>query len=343
LSAIGDCILTLPLLNALRDVFPSAYLAWVVEPLAAPLLEGHPALDALIVAKRHWLKSPREVMRLRSELREHRFEWSLDPQSLTKSAVAAWISGARRRIGLGGRHGRELSRALHTEAAVPQRPHVVDRSLELLKPLGVEPAEVRFDCPEYAAAASKMHCYLAQSALDRFALINVGATWPSKLWPPERFGSVARRLGTAFSLPSLIVWAGENERRAAKACADASCGHAVVAPATSLTELASLARRADLFLSADTGPLHLAAAVGTPCVGLYGPTRREVCGPYGPRHIAVQKYYQEGTCRQRRKAENKAMRAITVEDAFQACQRTLIAGMTSKSLHSAPITTRRAA
>jgi ADP-heptose:LPS heptosyltransferase len=331
------------LLCALRDAFPNAYLGWVVESSPASLLRGHPALDTLIVVQRSWFKSPSQVLRLRQEFRKHRFEWSLDPQSLTKSAALAWLAGARRRIGFGGEHGRELSPFLNTDRVVPERTHLVDRSLELLKALDVEPEALRFDCPDYPESSRKTTRYLAQYSLNRFALINVGGTWGSKLWPPERFGAVARHLGTTFSLPSLILWAGEAERRAAKACADASLGHAIVAPQTSLTEVASLARRASLFLSADTGPLHLAAAVGTPCVGLYGPTRPEASGPYGRQHIAVQKYYQDGSCRERRNAENTAMRAITVEDTLAACRRVLIARMASGAGDAPPSVQRRAA
>jgi ADP-heptose:LPS heptosyltransferase len=96
-------------------------------------------------------------------------------------------------------------------------------------------------------------------------------------------------------------------------------GNAVLAPDTKLVELAALARRAALFIGPDTGPLHLAAAVGTPCVGLYGPTRIERCGPYGKNHIALQAYYQGGTRRQRRRADNLAMQAIDVAHVCRAC------------------------
>jgi ADP-heptose:LPS heptosyltransferase len=205
--------------------------------------------------------------------------------------------------------------------------------LDVLKALHVEPTAARFDLPEYPASAKKVDDYLHQSSLDgQFALINMGASWPSRLWPADRFGAVARRLGTRFSVPSVVVWAGESERRRANRCAAASQGHAIVAPQTSLTELASLARRATLFLSADTGPLHLAAAVGLPCVGLYGPTRPECSGPHGPQHVSLQEYYQDGTCRERRKAENTAMRAISVDDAFNACKRVLIAQLVSGAI-----------
>lgn len=324
LSAIGDCILTVPVLNALRDHFPNAFLSWVVESTTAPLLEGHAALDQLVVAQRDWLKRPSETWSLREQLRELDFDISIDPQSLTKSSVLAWLSGAPQRIGFAGEDGREMSRWLNNELVARSKPHMVDRSLELLQPLGIERTSARFDLPPYEDAERKMATYLQSGTLHSgFAILNMGAGWPSKLWPGERYGEVANFLGKSCSLPSLIIWAGEEERARAEICARRAGGHAVVAPTTSLTELASLIRRSTLFVGSDTGPLHLAAALGITCVGLYGPTQPEICGPYGVGHTALQQVYHAGGHRQRRSAENEAMRAISAKDVCGACWATL--------------------
>jgi ADP-heptose:LPS heptosyltransferase len=156
-----------------------------------------------------------------------------------------------------------------------------------------------------------------------FALVNPGAGWPSKLWPAERYAAVTRHLGHACSLPSLVVWAGPQERDWAEQIVAGSEGHARMAPNTTLTELAALTRRARLFVGSDTGPLHLAAAVGTPCVGLYGPMPAERNGPYGPGHVALQKMLFNGTSRQRRNAPGTLMEAIEVEHVCDACDRIL--------------------
>ncbi len=320
LSAIGDCILTVPVLNALRDHFPNAFLSWVVESTTAPLLEGHAALDQLIVAQRDWLKRPAETWSLRKRLRALDFDVTIDPQSLTKSSMLAWLSGAPQRIGFAGEDGREMSRWLNNERVARTQPHMVDRSLELLQPLGIKRTSPRFDLPRYADAEQKMSAYLQSGSLHQeFAILNMGAGWPSKLWPGERYGEVAHFLGKSYSLPSLIIWAGEEERARAELCADRAAGHAVVAPTTSLTELASLIRRSTLFVGSDTGPLHLAAGLATPCVGMYGPTLPEICGPYGEGHMALQQVYHSGGHRQRRAAENEAMRAISAKDVCDAC------------------------
>jgi lipopolysaccharide heptosyltransferase I len=334
LSAIGDCILTVPVLAALREHLPRAFIAWAVERPAAPLLDGHAALNELIVLPRGWLKSPTWVWQLRRRLRREQFDVVVDPQSLTKSALVGWLSGARQRIGFDGPDGRELSKRLNNQLVPRTASHVVDRSLQLLKPLGIKTPEPRFDLPEYGPAVERVVAnILHQHNLHRFAILNVGAGWPSKIWPAQRYAAVADHLGSTHGLSSLVVWAGEQEHDRAREVAATCPDHAIVAPTTSLTELATLLRCAALFVGSDTGPLHLAAAVGTPCIGLYGPTLPAVCGPYGSAHVAIQKYHQDGSCRERRKADNHAMQAISSADVCSACDQALAA---NRGPHEAP-------
>ena len=132
-----------------------------------------------------------------------------------------------------------------------------------------------------------------------------------------------RRLGRARRLKSLVVWAGPQERGWADEIASASDGWAIAAPPTSLGELAAITRLACLFVASDTGPLHLAVAVGTPSVGLFGPMPAERNGPYGPRHVAIQRACVSGTSRQRRTAGPESMEAISVEDVYVACEQVL--------------------
>ena len=131
LSAIGDCILTTPIACALRDHFPTAFLAWVLEPAAASLLQGHAAVDEFIVVRKGWLRSPSTVWDVRSRLRRLQFDTVIDPQSLTKSAVLGRLSGARCRMGLAAPQGRELSLLLNNRRVATRAEHVVERQLEL--------------------------------------------------------------------------------------------------------------------------------------------------------------------------------------------------------------------
>lgn len=325
MSAIGDTILTTPVACRLRDRFPGAYLAWVVEEKSARFVVGHPALDETIVLPRGWFVSPAAVAALRAKLRPMRFDAAIDCQSVTKSALACWASGAPLRIGCRGRYGAELSPWLNTRLVEPRRPHLTDRSLELLGPLGVAPSsrpyeEVRWDLARSPGAERAVAGWAPRNA---FVVVNPGATWDSKLWEMDRFGRVAAEIGRRRGVRSVVVWAGERERRWAGTIAESSDGWAEVAPATTLPELAALLREARLMLSADTGPMHLAVAVGCPTVGLFGATHPEACGPYGPPHEAVLKRFHAGGRAARRRADNSAMREITIDDAVAACQRVL--------------------
>jgi len=320
LSAIGDVLHGLPVLCVLREALPQAFLAWVVEGRTADLLKGHRALDELVRVKRGWLKSPSSVLALRRQLRTLSVDVAIDLQGLTKSAVAARLSGARRRIGFDGRDGRELSRWLNNELVTPTSSHVIDRNLELLSPLGVVRPSVRFDLNDTAVDAATSERMIRTAGLgDRFALLNPGAGWVSKLWPPDRFARVAAELGRTRGLGSLVVWAGDQERSWAEVIVAGSHGWATLAPPTTLCELAAIARRATVCVASDTGPLHLAAAVGAPCVGLFGPMPAERNGPYGPQHVAVQRMCLSGTSRERRTAGPESMEAITVDDVLAAC------------------------
>ena len=311
---------------ALRDHLPNAHITWVVETPTNQLLEGHDAIDELLVVPRGYLKQPRIVFGLRRRLRQIGCDVALDPQSLTKSAILGYLAGVPRRIGLTRPLGRELAPILNTELVSPGKPHLVDRSLGLLQTLGVESPGVRFSLPKDTAADATIDQFLRHAHLGcDFAVINPGAGWPSKQWQPKKFGAVARYLGQDYQVPSVVAWAGPTELKMAETIVNRSGGHAVLAPRTTLRELVSLLKRSLFYLGGDTGPMHLAAAVDTPCVALFGPTLPENCGPYGidgitgKQHVTVQAFYQETE----RKTNDAAMKAIEIEMVTAACDRML--------------------
>ena len=160
---------------------------------------------------------------------------------------------------------------------------------------------------------------------EQLAILNPGAGWPCKLWPVERYGQVAVHLGRERGMRSLVVWAGPSERAMAETIVADGAGYAVLAPATTMRELASLCRRAVLFIGSDTGPLHLAVAVGTPSISLHGPTRAEWTGAYGAGNRRIQGTCTTGTgpAKSRRQADNRAMQAITVDQVIAACDELL--------------------
>jgi ADP-heptose:LPS heptosyltransferase len=233
-------------------------------------------------------------------------------------------------VGCKGKYGAELSPWLNNRLVRPRSRHLTDRSLELLSALGIEHHErsaVDWRLPRDVAAEKRVEGWvgakLGAGGAAGYAVLNPGATWDSKLWDMQRFGAVAARLGEKHGLRSLAVWAGARERGWAEQIVGASSGWASLAEPTSLHELAALLRQARLMLSADTGPMHLAVAVGAPTVGLHGVTNPEDCGPYGEPHAGVIKQRFEGSRRQRRTASNSAMLQITIDDAVQACETVL--------------------
>ncbi len=325
LSHIGDCVLTLPLVCAIKDQLPNVHIAWVVEPPSDQLLADHRAIDEVVVVPRGWLKRPRDIRAVRRRIRELNVDLCIDPQSLTKSAAAAWFSGAAKRIGLERPDGRELAPALNNYLVGSAGRHLVNRTLGLLVELGITQTQPCFDLPVYEAADLEIEAFTINAHLGcEFIVINPGAGWPSKRWGPARYGQVARHLGQHYQIPSVVAYAGPRERDDAETVVKRSGGHAIMAPPTNLRELASLLRRSLFYLGGDTGPTHLAAALGKPCVALFGPTHPADCGPCGKQHIAVQAVHDQRRGKARRH-DTTAIQAIEPKFVIDACERMLSA------------------
>ncbi|HEU5323208.1 MAG TPA: lipopolysaccharide heptosyltransferase I [Methylomirabilota bacterium] len=305
LSSLGDVVHALPVAAALRAARPHARLTWVAERREAAVLHGHPALDEVVaVDTRRWRRArrPREVAAavremaaLRAGLRG-RFDVALDLQGLLKSGLLAAATGAPLRIGFAAARCREPLSALLTNRRVTPPAtarHAVDHCLALLEPLGVSPGRVEFHVPRAPAAEARMEEFFAAAGLKprtRVVVLNPGAGHPAKRWPVERFRELGGRLVQEVGASVLVAW-GPGERAAALAIAgDAGPGGPgpVLAPPTGLDDLVALLARASVVVAGDTGPLHVAAALGVPCVGLYGPTAAARNGPYGPGHHALQ-------------------------------------------------------
>lgn len=336
LSAIGDCIHTIPLAVKIKELWPESKLTWLVGCAASQLLETHSAVDELIKVERHWVKNRKLWASLRTELRQRKFDIAFDPQGLIKSSLLAWLSGAPIRVGFDYSQARELAPLLVNRRVSRTQRHMVDTYLELLSAwTTVKPGQAKFNMPVYRAAAERVPGLLKAAGLaenEDYVCVTPGAGWPTKIWPTDRFAQVTRHLREQQQLRSMIVWAGEGERLMANAIAEQSHGAACVSPPTNLTELAEIARRAKLFIGADTGPVHLAAALGTACVGLYGPTWSDEVGPYGvsgtyqvatSKHIAIQSPHLPGGRRSMRRGTDAAMRSIEIEEVTVACDRLL--------------------
>jgi heptosyltransferase-1 len=321
LSALGDVIHALPVAHALRRRFPDAHLAWIVEARESALLESHPDLDSVIpVDTRKWrtlLRSPASAKEVGAKLssltrriRESRFDVAIDLQGLIKSGILTALTGAPFRIGFGWRCCRESLNACFTNLRVVphlSRVHVVDQYLCLLEPLGVRDGRAVFHVQSSPEAERRIEKFFAQQGIkprDRVVALNLGAGRPEKRWPLSHFRALAERLSVEVGVRILLLW-GPGEEALAREIVDDVAVPPILGPPTSLPELAALLRRCALMVGSDTGPLHLAAALGTPALGLYGPTSCRRNGPYGLRGRALQS--PDGT-----------MTAIQPEMAFQA-------------------------
>ena len=301
-SAIGDVLHTLPSLWSLRAHFPEAHITWLVEESAADLLIGHPAVNRVLVAHRKtWLADLRAARVARAlsgfadfvrELRGTRYDLVIDFQGLLKSALWVLLAKGVRKAGF----GRGMEHAEHSYLVLNERvpavdmdQHAIDRSLLLLKALGVPTVEVRYALPVSAQHEAEAEALLKACDVgpkDRIVAINPMARWPTKLWEADSFAALADRLeGEGFrvvftgggedgpALDDIGRFMRERQRR--------------VDGKTSLKTLAALYRRTQVVVTTDSGPMHLAAAVGTSVVALFGPTAPWRTGPYGPTHIVL--------------------------------------------------------
>lgn len=337
LSALGDCLHTLPLVDALRTAFPEAVIGWAIGEGVAPLLRDHPQVDSFHVlprdrgtSRRVWM---RRVARFRTDLRQGAWDVALDVHGLTKSGVVTRMSGAPRRIGLGGRESRELNRFFLTERAeLPATPwHVVERNLSVLRALGVEPptAPGPGRLPDYGEERQGLRSWTEARLGGRpFVAFQPGTTWATKIWPESSYVALARRMPERFDLDVVVLWGGKAEERAAQRIvgeADSPRVHA--APPTDLRELAALISLSSLAVGNDSGPIHLAAALGVPTVGIHGATDPARNGPWGAANRAVVTP-TELTCRPCwkktcRRGDLACLVLLPAEAVLEACARVL--------------------
>jgi lipopolysaccharide heptosyltransferase I len=315
MSALGDIVHALPVLSALHQAFPGVQVDWLTETAYNGILDFVEGVTTRLVVRPGYRRAL-QVMRSR------RYDAALDLQGLLKSAVAARLSGATRVVGFETRVLRERAAAwFYSEtASIEPDAHIVRKNLAILAALGVNAPAIQFPLRVPASAVAER---VAGEAPAGFALLNPGAAWPNKRWHPARFGEIAAQLRGRFGLPSYVLW-GPSEAALADAVVTASNGAALRAPQTTLGDVLALSQRAALLVSGDTGPLHLAAAIGTPIVGLYGPTWPERNGPWDSADEVVSQA-ASCVCHHKRACLTGRMciNDIQVSDVFAAVERRL--------------------
>lgn len=327
---MGDVLHAMPAVAALREAHPEWFIGWVVEPRWVALLKavsGETAPTRLVdkiylAATREWKQRPvskrtlAEIAQLRRELRGDGFDLCVDMQGSIRSAVIGWMAGARELVGPASpREG--PARWLYGKTVDVTATHVIEQGCELLSgAVGVQlrPAEVDFPLDETAERACDALLARLLPGSEPFALVAPTAGWGAKQWPAERFGAVAAELGRR-GYRTLVNAAGETDP-IARSVVEASGGYAAAA-AGDLPLLIALTRRARVVIAGDTGPLHLAAALGRPVVALFGPTDPARNGPYGTQ-ARVLRHGGERRDHRRLAEPEKELLAITVEEVVEA-------------------------
>lgn len=332
LSAIGDVIHTLPSLTALRKLYPDAHITWVVEEAAADIIKNHPHVDSVLISRRkNWIKylrkgefsrPLREMRAFLRELRQRPYDLVIDFHGLLKSAIIVLLSGGKRKLGYDSLQ--ELSGLFYNEK-IPEdmNKHAVDRYLDFPHYLGAP-----VDKPDFILPADSSAQVLVQSLLEKnyladkkFIAVNPVAYWETKLWDNEKFARLADLIKTKLDIE--VVFTGSERKPMEEIISRMSTKAVNLSGETSLPALAYLYREALMVITTDSGPMHLAAAVKTPVVALFGPTDPQRTGPYGQGHTIVRTDLPCSPCFLKKCSTKECMQSILPEQVLTVIEERL--------------------
>ena len=324
-SALGDIALALPALSALRKSFPDARITWFVRPEFAPLLRDHPYLDEIMIFDRKFLgkayynpKAFSALLSLIRKLRNAKFDAVFDLQGLFRTAALAWLSGCPKRFGMAD--AREMAGLFYTKS-VPQAPdssHVVDYYLSIIRAAGASQTPAEFMFPPTDSAADTVRSLLTANKVqpDNYLVLIPGSAHLSKCWPAERFAALADKVSEKFGLSIVAAATKAEEPIVEKIQSLASVAITNLAGRTNLAELVALLKSAKMVVSNDTGPGHIAAALGTPLVIMFGWSNPLRIIPYGRSQCAAGNIDGRG---QKIKSElpQHNVKAVTLDEVYQ--------------------------
>ena len=329
-SSLGDIVLALPALAALRSSFPDAKISWLIRPEFAPLLEGHPYLNEIIPFDRKYLAKAwhnpgafKSLLKLILKLRQGKFDVTLDFQGLLRTAILAWLSGCKSRYGPA--NARELAHLFYTHKIEYNSDcvHLVDFYLKIAKAAGAEFGAVKFELPVSQADAEAVKKLLTSCGVKsgQYVVFVPGSAQLDKCWPAERFAELAKRITAQSHLPIIAI--GTNSEKATVEKINDSADVTIInlAGRTSLKELVELLRGARLVVSNDTGPGHIAAALGVPLVMIYSWSNPARIAPYGRAECMIAREpYSRGLAIKSTDPKHSVTN-ITVDEVFEkACE-----------------------
>lgn len=325
-SSLGDIVLALPALSALRRNFPKARISWLIRPEFAPLLEEHPHLDEIILFDRKLLRKAWfhpgafcSLARLIRRLRRSKFDAVFDFQGLFRTAAIAWLSGCKSRFGMA--NAREGARFFYTHKVKQTQDciHLVDYYLKIIEAAEASDSRVEFVLPEDAGAADSARKLLREYNVgpDKYVVFVPGSTDPGKCWPVERFAALAKKITSRFELPIVATGTASEASFIERLSSLATVPVINMAGRTSLKGLTALLRAAKLVVSNDTGPGHIAAALGTPLVLMFSWSNPARIAPYGrPECMVAREPYGRGLDIKSTDPKH-SISTITVDEVFQ--------------------------
>ena len=320
LGSLGDIIHAAPAAAMLRGSFRGAPIDWLVDRRWMGLFAGCSDIREVIPIN---FGSARSIAATVRRMRSARYTCALDFQGLYKSALLAYLSGAARRIGFARGFTREHGATLfYTQSVTPLQGHIVDQNRALARAAGAGPETYQIVLPRTTISPGEMARRLFGDQSQEFFVVNPGGGWGSKCWPADRYGLLCRELSSRYSLRAVVNY-GPEELHLAEAATRAAAPMETILFCGKVPELTALMSSAKFVVAGDTGPLHLAGALGTPVVGLYGETDPARTGPYDGHDEVVCNERFEGMGHLRGREPASSMLSITVEQVLAAVERRL--------------------
>lgn len=331
-SALGDIVMALPALSALRRNFPKAKITWLIRPEFATLIKDHPHLNDIILFDRRFLgkawRNPRAfgaILSLIATLRRSGFDAVFDLQGLFRTAGLAWLSGCKKRFGM--QNAREGASLFYTHKVPHSRDriHVVDAYLEIVQAAGASDLAVEFVFPQDRRAADAAEKLLTAHNVDinNYAVFVPGSAHPNKCWPPERFALLADKISSQFGLAVAAVGSASEKPVVQKIKNLANLPVTDLTGLTGLNELTALLKSARIVISNDTGPGHIAAALGVPLVMIFGWSNPARIIPYGRKHCAIAGELDTRGLKIKSTSPKHDVKSVTLDEVYQRVCRQL--------------------
>lgn len=335
LSSLGDIVLTSPAIRAVRQHFPQAHISMLVAQQSADLLMENPHLDEVIPFDRKAEnKNTGEMRRIIRLLRERNFDLSIDFQRKFRTSLLAYLSGAKHRVGYHQPNGVLCTVRvpdLNTKAIRAGRVssvHAIDRYFDLLHAVGVEATDRTLELFITDTDRTFADDLIIAKGIEADRLkvgLFPGAGWKLREWMPDRFAAIGDRAAQQFDA-QVLLFGGAHEVKLVKQVAGLMATEAIsLAGTLRIRELAALIKRCDLFITNDTGPMHVAAALNTPTVALFGPGDHIRFQPLDPIHTTVRHHVPCNPCKQftNRCKNNICMKLITVDEVWETVHQSL--------------------